>query len=451
MSGRLSDLKDKWLSLTCPACRTKMRIREAYAHLKGRCPECGYRMQAPRPKPAPPPVDYSGVDVPIGLEPVEEEWPEPALLEREEQDQGSTYLVAEPHATPALPTPIGVDDDELFDRAMAKHDPSVPVNPSAPSTKKSPYELRLPAGDAIPNELPITYRLSRAEREPLRAPPPPPWPLWQGIYTFPWRGDSLGLWLALSLKFGIIAVLTCLLFHCIDLWQNSGTETRFVGLFVPPLVVGICMVSLWVGAYASVQFLAILEDTAAGNDRVPRPEWTVAEGIMKCGYLLWIAAGSMIPGTFVVYVAGHLFPRGLPAVLTVLVPALLLFPVMLLSSLSGQAIWVLLERRFLNRYLARPEAVLAATIPPFVLTVPCVALTWYAFSNSRFGIAFLSGFLWSACFLIYARLLGRVAWHTTLRTPKRPAKREKTSEPEGEESEARSTESETNPNDQDTE
>ena len=37
-------------------------------------------------------------------------------------------------------------------------------------------------------EEPILYRLSRAEREPLREPPPPEHPLLEGIFLFPWQG-----------------------------------------------------------------------------------------------------------------------------------------------------------------------------------------------------------------------------------------------------------------------
>lgn len=433
MPGRLSDLKEKWLPLTCPACRTKMRIREAYAHLKGRCPECGYRLAPPRPQPASP-IEFSDADEPLGLMPVEEEWPEPARVEKDEEDQGSTYTVADPHLLPPLPKPIGLDDDELYHLAMAGSDRSPPVDPSARAEKKGPYEFHPPAGPDTATELPITYRLSAAELNPLRPPEPPPWPLVQGIYSFPLRGDSLGLWLALSLKFGIIAALTGLLLHFIDVWQTSSTETRYLGILVPPLVMVISVVSLWVGAYAAVQFLCVLEDTAAGNDRVPRPEWTVAEGIMKCVFVLWVAACStvcsLVPGLPLVMIAGRLLPEGIAPSLMMLIPATLLFPVLLLSSLAAPSPWMLLDKRFLSRFLAKPAAVLALTLPSFALLVPCVLVGTYAFRHFNLLAAFLSGFLWSACFLIYARLLGRVAWYATLRVPKKTVKRKKQEDPD---------------------
>ena len=42
-----------WLALQCPGCRVRLRVKEAYAHLRGRCPECAYRIDAPRPQASP--------------------------------------------------------------------------------------------------------------------------------------------------------------------------------------------------------------------------------------------------------------------------------------------------------------------------------------------------------------------------------------------------------------
>src|SRR5437764_1930187 len=105
MPGRLSDLKEKWLSLACPACRSKLRIRQAYAHLKGRCPECGYRIPAPKPQPPQSLPAFSDADEPLGLMPIDEEWPEPAEVERANEDPSAAYTIEAPHATPPLPKP----------------------------------------------------------------------------------------------------------------------------------------------------------------------------------------------------------------------------------------------------------------------------------------------------------------------------------------------------------
>lgn len=78
----------EWVDFTCGLCRTRLRIREQYAHLKGRCPDCGFRIQPLR-SPPPPAVivqpavtasnDAGEIPDDISLMPEEEEWPEPAL------------------------------------------------------------------------------------------------------------------------------------------------------------------------------------------------------------------------------------------------------------------------------------------------------------------------------------------------------------------------------------
>src|SRR5258708_4094894 len=88
--------------------------------------------------------------------------------------------------------PLARGDDQLVQRAMADHDAG--ARPAPGAKEELPYGLHRPAGEKMPTTPQITYQLSQAELNPLRPPEPPPWPLWQGIYFFPWRGDSLALW-----------------------------------------------------------------------------------------------------------------------------------------------------------------------------------------------------------------------------------------------------------------
>src|SRR5687767_7456434 len=68
-----------WLSFRCQACRAELRIKAAYASMRGRCPECGSRIEPIRPAPKLP-QRFSSADEPMGLVPIEEEWPEPAQV-----------------------------------------------------------------------------------------------------------------------------------------------------------------------------------------------------------------------------------------------------------------------------------------------------------------------------------------------------------------------------------
>ena len=123
-----------WISLKCTWCQTRFRIKEAYAHLKGRCPECGARIAPVQHKAYEPLPVLSDVDEPAGLVPLDdEEWPEPALREREEVEV--VHPTPSP-ATPAAPPSPGT----IF--ALAGDGP-----PSTTATKPVPPPVPVGAGD----------------------------------------------------------------------------------------------------------------------------------------------------------------------------------------------------------------------------------------------------------------------------------------------------------------
>src|SRR6516225_6223739 len=96
----------QWLSLSCPSCKVGLRIKSAYAHLRGRCPECGCRIEAPRPQAAGPARASAASPANLGLVPIDEEWPEPARLQGEERpayDFATSPLVAPVPKPPDLP------------------------------------------------------------------------------------------------------------------------------------------------------------------------------------------------------------------------------------------------------------------------------------------------------------------------------------------------------------
>jgi serine/threonine-protein kinase len=72
--------QEEWFSFACRFCKAHLRIKAVYAHLRGRCPECGRRLEAPRLLTFPPPAVRIS-DTTQDLKPLDEEWPEPAQLE----------------------------------------------------------------------------------------------------------------------------------------------------------------------------------------------------------------------------------------------------------------------------------------------------------------------------------------------------------------------------------
>src|SRR5207245_11371689 len=61
---------------------------------------------------------------------------------------------------------------------------------------------------------------------------------------------------------------------------------------------------------------------------------------------------------------------------------------------------------FLRKPLLLPVLFLASS----VLAAACLGLGYLTFTTANFLLALPTGFVWSACLIIYARLLGRGAW-----------------------------------------
>jgi len=83
-------MMDSWFYLSCPMCRSRLRIKSTFTHMRGRCPKCGARIEPPDPKPlsAKPAVHESS-----GMLLDEEEWPEPATVLEEAQSTAPTYAI----------------------------------------------------------------------------------------------------------------------------------------------------------------------------------------------------------------------------------------------------------------------------------------------------------------------------------------------------------------------
>jgi hypothetical protein len=79
---------------------------------------------------------------------------------------------------------------------------------------------------------------------------------------------------------------------------------------------------------------------------------------------------------------------------------------------------------FLRKPLLFPVLLLASS----VLAAVCLGLGYLVFVTFSFFLAFATGFVLSACLIIYARLLGRVAWvlgQSGVKVKKRRKRRQK--------------------------
>jgi DNA-directed RNA polymerase subunit RPC12/RpoP len=177
-----------WISLKCAWCQTRFRIKEAYAHLKGKCPECGTRVPPVKTKPYEALPALSESDEPTGLVPLEDdEWPEPAQRELagEMPIQYGLAPVTSPEAAKATTPPLVGGTIALAPEPnSAKPAPSAAVpSPKAPveenlfqpvPTKKPPPPAAKPATAVDPlflDDLPASATSPTNKPQPPAAPP----------------------------------------------------------------------------------------------------------------------------------------------------------------------------------------------------------------------------------------------------------------------------------------
>ena len=180
MIDKRPETTDGWVPLTCSYCQARFRVREEYAHLRGRCPSCSFRIAAPFPKPYEPPSAASDSDEPLGLVPVEDEWPEPARLE--EREVGPVYGLDAPHVIPAPSQIEDEPDPEGMVYKLADDRPAVaPVAKRDEGPAVTPYKFTDQIGEtppAIPPESLSTPTRATSESGQLPlvelAPPPEP-------------------------------------------------------------------------------------------------------------------------------------------------------------------------------------------------------------------------------------------------------------------------------------
>ncbi len=208
---------------------------------------------------------------------------------------------------------------------------------------------------------------------------------------------------------------------------------------------------LYLATYAAARFLDIVEQTSAGNAEIRWPEDTGIERFLRAIHLAGVAAFWLFCSVGPLWIAarsgGPLFPV-LETTVALLV-LWLVWPVSLLSSLSGPSVFLLVRPEIVVR-LARCRHQWAAfyafvgSIGAFVLSAWYMALFgWKPFHAAAaqsavydewlpgwiewgsWWLALPTGVLGAAAgWLIYARLLGRLAWILNQLDPPAPTEPE---------------------------
>jgi hypothetical protein len=179
-------------------------------------------------------------------------------------------------------------------------------------------------------------------------------------------------------------------------------------------LIALILVGLLTFSYAAYSFLLILTNTAAGGDEIIWPGDPIQDWLFKVWYLGWVLAVWAVPASLVVGVFAP--PRAVFA-LGLLIFLWLIFPIGLLSSLSAET-WLVVFRPAIVRLLLKHfGATVCFYASSAVIVLVCGGLGYAAVFGLRSTmfdqpviLIPLAAVVGAVGWLVYARLLGRIAF-----------------------------------------
>ena len=267
------------------------------------------------------------------------------------------------------------------------------------------YDLK---SSTKPARVMTPYLDAQAEVHTEPPPPIPRWTFFSGVFSFPWQSGTLARLIYLTIGFvacGIVGAVAVSVFHSI-----SPVFMGVLAFFVLPLI----WLMLWTLSYAAACCLTIVQDTAAGNDRIvqwPEPIWK--EWVMQLIYVVYMAGLAVSTGYLVGRLTGAVGPgewKWLPMTIAVF----FLFPFILLSSMAAQSPWTPVAMPIMRSLRSLWWGWLAYYGLTGLLFGLLGGLAWLVASGSPAAAVMVVAFFAASILFIAARLLGRLAWRISL-------------------------------------
>jgi len=241
---------------------------------------------------------------------------------------------------------------------------------------------------------------SEIRREPDARPPRSVY--FESTFTFPWEADLVSRWIYLSVGITFFALLSAFLASMME--GASGYSGLTMGFFALPLV----WVGIWTGSYAASLGMAIVTDTANGNQKIVNwAEQNWREWVMTMAYVQYLAAVAALAG----YVTNQLLEfAGNPAPWVGVVVTAVALPYVVLSALeTGGGINFVSANVTLSLF-RKPLAWLVYYVIAGALTAAVAMALWGLWQVSPYVAGGAGGMLMAAWVLIVSRLTGRLAW-----------------------------------------
>ena len=259
------------------------------------------------------------------------------------------------------------------------------------------YGVSVPCETSVQSDLAAEYMRKAAQQRITTAPEPPKgprWPMFSGVFTFPFYLHSLGHLMLISI--GLI--VTTLLFFA---WKYYGSTFGLSRLFGLP----VCASALLTFSYATACCQIIVEETFHGWDSIdewPEPNWK--EWVWSLARMVTLVLQAGLLGF--AFDAIFLFRTHWP----LLVGTLVALPVVLLGALADGETWIPTAMgRVLRSMLRIGWAWILFYIETSLLIAAWIAVAVVGWGQSQLAVPFYAGPMLAVVMLIYARLLGRLA------------------------------------------
>ncbi|MBL8824555.1 MAG: hypothetical protein JNJ77_18355 [Planctomycetia bacterium] len=311
------------------------------------------------------------------------------------------------------------DEEDLSSSQISSIGAAVKKKKKKKTTESSPQpssELDKPTSDTH------LYRLSSAEENRVKLDEVPKALFIDGVFTFPWQPRNLPPWIWLSIFFGLIFLLFRLMAYVLE----SGSMMAQVG--VGAIGMASAVFILFTLSYGAACWSNTITFTSAGSLAV---DWSTdgwkenVVTMLRIGYYFVIAMLMSTP-----FLALNVLDIG---TYLWLMSILFFFPLFLFSGLASLTFWNFIHEGVFKKVLAKLHHYLLMYVISLVLFgIAGVAI----YFTIRFGwICLFSGPLFAAVWLIYGRLLGRMAF-LLQQEPKRKKKKKKKKQPQEENSDA---------------
>jgi hypothetical protein len=199
-----------------------------------------------------------------------------------------------------------------------------------------------------------------------------------------------------------------------------GFGLMFLTTLSACLILGVCTL-----AYAARCLRVVLQGTAAGLDEVPWPEESFLDWLWEAFHLLGLMALCLVPPGIAARSLRHdwLIDDDLLRLAVLAVPTFWsLFPVMVLSALSGENSWAIFRPTIIGGLFRLFWGTLAFYILTAFVLASAVAAWYGVYVEGILLLLPLAAVLSGAAVLIYARLLGRLG-QLIAHLPARPKRR----------------------------